>query len=463
VFDKATAEFTLSFESHAKHARSYELDAILQAQSSTSKLIEECALLKSHVQITAANDSRLHILAIPIIEKERVSSVFIAHRFDEEFHELVIEEYKALLQFVWKIDKELELKDEKDLLSTAIENSPISVMITDKYGTIQYINPYFTELTGYSFEEAVGQNPKILKSGRQTKEFYDDLWSTILKGKPWSGEIKNLDKFSNAIWENVLITPIKDVDGEIKSFVALKENITDAKKKEKKLIESLGDKEVLLLEVHHRVKNNLAIISALLQLEIFQTENEETINILNHSISRINTIAKVHEDLYQSDEFSRINLNKYLTVTINEIIRLLNENGDREIVSKLNLDTVIVNINQAVPVGLLVNEIIANSVNTSFHNRVQGAIFTSLKEVRDEVILTISDDSISTMIGNGQGNEQSDEFSNTLIQILCDQLNATISTNFENGRVTEITFKKESIAGIHSTMKKIPKSQAIAD
>jgi len=116
------------------------------------------------------------------------------------------------------------------LMSHSIEQSPVIIIITNPTGEIQYVNPKFTEVTGYYSEEVIGKNTRLLKSGIHTKEFYKDLWETILVGKNWSGEINNRKKNGELYWENVIISPIIDPTGNITHFVAVKEDITEKKK-----------------------------------------------------------------------------------------------------------------------------------------------------------------------------------------------------------------------------------------
>ncbi len=123
-------------------------------------------------------------------------------------------------------------------LSKAVMQSPVIVLITSTDGTIEFVNSRFTEITGYSYEEAIGKNPNILKSGKHSVDFYKDLWETILKGENWQGEINNRNKKGELYWENAFISPLKDSDGRITHFVAMKENITEKKKMILELIDA---------------------------------------------------------------------------------------------------------------------------------------------------------------------------------------------------------------------------------
>ncbi|MBW2410851.1 MAG: PAS domain S-box protein, partial [Deltaproteobacteria bacterium] len=121
-------------------------------------------------------------------------------------------------------------------LSRATENSPASVVITAKDGTIEYVNPTFCKVTGYTFEEAIGNNPRILKSGNLPESFYKKLWDTILSGRTWRGDFVNKKKSGEEYWESASISPIKNSEGEITHFVAVKQDITERKQMEEELI-----------------------------------------------------------------------------------------------------------------------------------------------------------------------------------------------------------------------------------
>jgi PAS domain S-box-containing protein len=114
-------------------------------------------------------------------------------------------------------------------LSQAIEQSPTIVTITNVLGEIEYVNPKFTEVTGYTFEEARGQNPNILKSGVQSEKFYKELWDTITSGNLWKGVLRNRKKSGELYWESASISPITNEHGQITNFLAIKEDITEQK------------------------------------------------------------------------------------------------------------------------------------------------------------------------------------------------------------------------------------------
>ena len=129
-------------------------------------------------------------------------------------------------------------KEELQKLSMAVEQSANTIVITNVNGEIEYVNPKFTETSGYTFIEALGKNPRILNSGNQPKEVYADMWKTISKGDEWSGEFQNRSKKGKFYWERVVITPVKNDDGKVISYLAIKEDITKQKEIEHEVIVS---------------------------------------------------------------------------------------------------------------------------------------------------------------------------------------------------------------------------------
>jgi PAS domain S-box-containing protein len=153
------------------------------------------------------------------------------------------EKIASQLKSIRKLNEDLERRVEERTvqlrkLSQATENSPASVVITDKNGTIEYVNPTFSEVTGYCPKEAIGQNPRLLKSGKHPDSFYEDLWTTIVSGNTWRGEFLNRKKNGREFWESTSISAIKDDEGEITHFVAVKQDITDWKHAQQSIVES---------------------------------------------------------------------------------------------------------------------------------------------------------------------------------------------------------------------------------
>ena len=124
------------------------------------------------------------------------------------------------------------------MLSNATEQSPASIVITDSEGIIEYVNSKFTKVTGFCYEEAIGKNPRILKSGLTPPEVFEEMWNTVKNGKEWRGEFQNVKKSGELYYESAVISPIFDDDGHISHIVGVKENITERKLAEEALKQS---------------------------------------------------------------------------------------------------------------------------------------------------------------------------------------------------------------------------------
>lgn len=164
------------------------------------------------------------------------------------FCEVEKDEQKRVFLIIRNIGERKRLENKLLSLSYAIEQSPTSVVITDTDGKIEYVNTKFCAVTGYSQEEAIGQNPRILKSGEQPPEVYKELWDTITSGGEWRGEFHNKKKNNELYWELASISAIRNTEGKITKFLAVKEDITDRKETETALQQAEAQlrQEVLL-------------------------------------------------------------------------------------------------------------------------------------------------------------------------------------------------------------------------
>ena len=191
-------------------------------------------------------------------------------------------------------------EEELRKLLYAVQQNPALIIITDPKGNIEYVNPKFTFITGYSLDEVKGQNPRILKSGYTDPEEYKILWKTITAGGEWRGDFYNKKKNGEFYWESALIAPIKNRNDEITHFVAVKEDITDRKKQEEQLIlakeaaeKSDRLKSEFLAQMSHEIRtplNNILTYASLLKDEIedkLSPELEPAFRVINRSARRL--------------------------------------------------------------------------------------------------------------------------------------------------------------------------------
>jgi len=233
-----------------------------------------------------------------------------------------------------------------------------------------------------------------------------------------------------------------DNSGAKVGSVAVASDITERKQAERRIRESLKEKEVMLAEIHHRVKNNLAVVSGLLQLQSFNAKNSDVQNALADSQLRIQSIALVHEMLYENESLAYIKYDKYISDLMEAISNMLLRD-DRVIKIETKIDPLALSINQAIPFSLMITEIVVNAFKHAFNGKKEGKIVVEVKMEGDLVRMNITDD--------GQGVDIH-EFNNskslgaTLIKTLSSQLNAefTILERDQNsGSVFQVTFERK--------------------
>lgn len=213
--------------------------------------------------------------------------------------------------------------------------------------------------------------------------------------------------------------------------------------------ENLKEKETLLAEIHHRVKNNLAVISGLLQLEGFKADDEQTERILKNSQLRIHSMATVHELLYEAQNFNKLSFVDFITKMVSSIQDVY-ESQQPSITISFDTDDVHLNVNQAVPCGLIINELVTNAFKHAYPNSKTGKIDVILHEKGEQILLKVKDE--------GQGLpddftlEESDSLGFKLIQILSKQIDAEVSVDTQNGTAISVSFKKRNKKGASSSL-----------
>ncbi|MFA9373577.1 MAG: PAS domain S-box protein [Poseidonibacter sp.] len=223
--------------------------------------------------------------------------------------------------------KKISLKKELTKLKIAIEHSPISIVITNKDGDIEYVNPHFTEVTGYTFSEAVGKNPKILKSEFTKPNEYAILWETLISKKTWKGTFKNINKQGEEFWESAIITPIYDnpTDKKITNFLAIKQEIT----KEIYLEEELKNKEEMMI-----AQSRHAAMGEMISMIAHQWRQPISViaMIANNNLLDLE-LGLIDEDELKEQSNSILTQTSYLSETIEDFRNYFRPNKEKEIIS----------------------------------------------------------------------------------------------------------------------------------
>lgn len=325
------------------------------------------------------------------------------------------------------------LRHRESMFSNLFHASPIGIAQLDHHREIKNINQSFEEIFGYSEREVKGlELDKLIVPEEEYKDALELSSSEI--AKVYSG--KRRTKKGEIIDVIVCAVPVI-VDGSVIAMYGIYVDITDRKRAEEKLKSNLREKEVLLAEIHHRVKNNLAVITGLLELQALNLENNEAQKVLKDSQMRVNSIALVHELLYQSDDFSQVDIRSYIKDLVRVISNTLSQNiATVEI--EFDLDKVELEITQAIPCGLILNEIVTNSYKHAFEGKKEGKIYISFKKSKQGVVFRIRDNGIGFPDQNSGGDRS---LGLTLVKTLGKQLGAETTIKSDNGASFEFKFQ----------------------
>jgi len=348
-----------------------------------------------------------------------------------------IKRIETLQKLVRKLEAALSKKnkfnEEVYILSRAVQHSPSTVVITDKNGNLEYVNPKFTELTGYALKEVKGKNLRVLKAGDQPPEVYKELWEVIISGKEWRGEFHNKMKNGGLYWEMASISPITNSKGEITHFVEVAEDITERKNamtalkdaKDELEVQAWGlkkanegikllykeleqkNKELQKIDklksdfvstVSHELRTPLSIIKEGLALtldEVLGKINEKQKNVLSMSKENVDRLARIINDLLDISkiEAGKIELKRALVdfaaMMRDMCIRWKSEFDKKGQELKVLVPDEQVNMYiDADKIAQVMNNLISNAIK---YTPEKGKIIIELKDKKDEVEISVSD------------------------------------------------------------------------
>lgn len=323
------------------------------------------------------------------------------------------------------------------------EYNPNAVFSLDKEGLIVSVNDAFERISGY-FRKDIERKKFNTLLPLSVREDIEGKVSQVLKGNPQNYETHWVKKDGNTITVHITMLPIY-VDKNIEGVFAIAEDISFQKYAEEKIKHQLDEKTFLLSEIHDRVKNNLALISSLLQLQSSYVDDPSVHDHLNSTVSRIHSMAMVHERLYQTDNFANIRMDEFIHKLTEHIKTSLNSlSSTIEIV--IDSDPVTLDIKQAVPSGLILNELISNSFKYAFNGSDVGKLKVSLHKKGSQITVGVKD--------NGKGLPENFDLNTqstlgmTLVKSLINQLNAKLMIENCNGTCVTFSFQSRKLSNI---------------
>lgn len=245
-------------------------------------------------------------MSIPVMDGDTIIAVAGVGNKIEPYTEDDVKQLNMFMNEMWKTIKQHRMQELLRKQNKALERSTVSIVITDLDGTIEYVNPCFTKITGYRYNDVIGKNPNILQSGETSDEGYEQIWKTIKSGNIWQGEFRNKKKDGSYYWESASISPIYDENGNITHFVGVKEDITEKKKMTLDLEKALKKaeevnriKSTLFANLSHEFRtpmNGIIGFASLMALRTKDAKQLDMIRKIRLSANRLmNTLESVLE------------------------------------------------------------------------------------------------------------------------------------------------------------------------
>ncbi len=337
-----------------------------------------------------------------------------------------------------RIAAENDLKSAKEFNQYIIESSIDMIIATDISGEITEFNKAASSGFGYDGKQMIGSLVGELFANDENRE---EILKRIFKNGAWSGEVL-CKRSDNSTFTGYLSASIlSSADKKTIGTMGVLRDITELKKVEEDLKNNVQQKEILLKEVHHRVKNNLQVISSILNLQTGYVNDEHTMAVIRECQDRIKSMAFIHESLYQKEDFSEVNFSEYLQNLCNNL-KYSYMSPDRNILLQFDIEEISLSLDSAIPCGLIVNELVSNCFKYAFKDKKKGVIKVSLsKDQNNKKILTVNDSGCG--LPKDLDIETNDSLGLQLVWTLVDQIDGEIKYEYASGSKFIINFRRD--------------------
>jgi len=337
-------------------------------------------------------------------------------------------------------ERELQLKKSEERYRTLQANIPVGIFRSTREGKFYSLNPALVQMFGYGSEEEIKKTDinDLYHDSKQRKTLLEMLNSQKIV-KNFNTEL--IRKDGAIFWGSISSKVISDEKGNIQYFDGIIEDITERKRSEELIQTSLNEKDVLLQEVHHRVKNNMQVISSLLSLQSRFIKDKDDLILFKDSQNRVRSMSLVHEKLYQSENLAEIDFAQYVRSLIGSLF--ISYGISQEFIKlDIQIKDVLMNLNTAIPCSLLINELITNSLKYAFPDKRKGeiSIFMSICESKTYNLI-ISDNGIGFPADIDHKN--TDTLGMQLVDTLIIQLKGSLKLIRDKGTTYRISFPEK--------------------
>jgi two-component sensor histidine kinase/PAS domain-containing protein len=391
---------------------------------------------KPSIQVTLNN----------ITDRNKLLQEQIRVRFVEEINAALkaeIDEHRATQI---KLEKQQRQTLEQTAKMESIFNSTENLMMwTLNYNyEMTAMNANFMKNMKLTFGEEVKEmdNMMAILQRHVDHNFYQgqlQAFTNGFKGRPQQFELPLRNENNETVWWQCFLNPVY-LHGKLEELSCLVYDNTDRKEIDRKIRDSLKEKEVLLQEVHHRVKNNLQVISSILNLQTSYVSDPHTLEILRESQQRIKSMSFIHETIYRTADFSRLEFMDYIKTIASNLIQSY-RTASTAIEFVPEMESVGLNLDQAIPCGLIINELVSNALKYAFKGRKKGRLGIVLREENNEVILVVKDDGVG--LPKDFAFEKNNSLGIQLVYALLDQIDATMKVDQSTGTEFFIRFHRK--------------------
>lgn len=363
-------------------------------------------------------------LTSPINGKPHYQQIYLRPIFDK--NNAVTEISGIGFDVTDKVTNEQKIVSQAAKLNAVFDGSSHYIWTVTKDGKLTSFNKNFSSLIKHIYKTEPKEGMCITAKPFISDEEYNEWWNAqfekVFNGERLNFETALIDDNRKKTYLDVYLNPIYHKNN-IMEVSGIAHDITDRINHEEKIKQSLQEKEVLLKEVHHRVKNNMQVISSILNLQSSYVTDSYALNLLKESQNRIKTMAYIHESLYQNKTFTSINFSEYISTLTSNILQSYTASAHK-VELKLDVQKIILGLDTSIPAGLIINELVSNSLKHAFTEKNEGIIYINLHTKDNILFLEVTD--------NGKGFPKDVDYRNTnslglqLVNTLTEQLNGII-------------------------------------